>query len=90
MNKKDDKQIFRKCVLSRKTFDRSELIKITYVKSSNNVYVNLKNKYKGSSIYFHVDKIKEVGVQNIVKIVNKKFKVLINDDELDILKELFK
>lgn len=90
MNKKNDKQVFRKCVLLKKTFDKNELIKITYVKSSNKVYVELKNKYKGKSIYFHIDKLKEIQIENIVKIVNKKFKVLINDDELDILKELFK
>lgn len=90
MNKKKEKQIFRKCVLSKKSFDRNELIKVTYVKSANKVYVDLKNKYKGKSIYFHINKLKEIDIHNIVKIVNKKFKVLIDDDELDILKELFK
>lgn len=88
MNIKKNNIIFRKCILSNVKKPKNELIKITYIKKENKVYVDLNNEYQGRSIYFDKSLINNNSLNKILKITNKRFLISIDNSEIEKIKKI--
>ncbi|WP_412032476.1 hypothetical protein [Malacoplasma muris] len=78
----------RMCSISKKKFPVNQLVKITYSKKMNYLFIN-DSKIKGRSVYFKEENILKIPLKKFNSIIFNKLKITPNSNMIDQLKKIF-
>lgn len=88
MNNKDVTSVQRMCSISKQKYYVNELIKITYSKKMNDIFIN-NSTIKGRSVYFKKDNILKLPFQKFSLITFGRLKITPNSNMIDQLKNFY-
>lgn len=78
----------RLCIIDKKTYDKKQLIKITYIKTENQLYFN-DLKVKGRSVYINQNNLNKIESKKINGIIFGRLKVSPNQNVINQIKDFF-